>query len=75
VKSLQRTLQEYTIHYYQERSHPGKDNCLLFPSRKADSNDFDSEIQCRSRLGGVLNYYHKEAACELRMRNLGNIHC
>ena len=60
-KSLRQALKEYSTHYHQERNHQGKDNRLLFPSQKGDAKNSDSEIQCRSRLGGLLNYYHREA--------------
>ena len=61
-ESLQRVLREYTIHYHQERNHQGKDNRLLFPSDGNKTESHKSRIKCRSRLGGVLKYYHKEAA-------------
>lgn len=61
-ESLRQTLKEYIIYYHEERNHQGKGNRLLFPLSKGDSKDLDSEIQCRSRLGGLLKYYHREAA-------------
>jgi len=61
-QSLQKTLKEYMVHYYRERNHQGKDNRLLFPIAGYDLSKKDEKIKCRSRLGGVLNYYHREAA-------------
>ncbi len=61
-ESLQRALKEYTAHYHQERNHQGKGNCLLFPSQDYDSENNDGGIECRSRLGGVLKYYHRRAS-------------
>ncbi len=61
-ESLLKTLKEYTIHYHRERNHQGKDNRLLFPIDGYDSTKKNGRITCRSRLGGVLNYYHREAA-------------
>jgi len=61
-KSLLLALKEYTIHYHQERNHQGKENCLLFPIANCDPGNRKGEIDCRSRLGGVLKYYHREAA-------------
>jgi putative transposase len=59
-RSLRRALDEYVDHYHEERSHQGKDNVLLFPWNR----DLDRErcVQCRERLGGLLRYYHQEAA-------------
>ena len=59
-RSLQRALDEYVEHYHAERNHQGKDNVLLFPLHR----DIDRErpVQCRDRLGGLLHYYHREAA-------------
>jgi len=61
-ESLQKALEEYTIHYHQERNHQGKDNRLLFPSQNFNPDEKESEIACRPRLGGVLKYYHRSAA-------------
>ena len=61
-QSLLKALKEYTIYYHQERNHQGKDNRLLFPIAGNDPTKKDDEIKCRSRLGSVLNYYHREAA-------------
>ena len=38
----------------------GKGNVLLFP-RDADIRHAQT-MQCRERLGGLLRYYHQEAA-------------
>jgi putative transposase len=59
-RSLRRALSEYVDHYHEERNHQGKDNVLLFPRYR----DLDRErcVQCRERLGGLLRYYHQEAA-------------
>ena len=59
-RSLRRALSEYDEHYYAERNHQGKDNVLLFspdPSVRRTG-----PVQCRERLGGLLRYYHREAA-------------
>jgi putative transposase len=59
-RSLRRALSEYVDHYHEERNHQGKGNVLLFPRNR----DLDRErrVQCRERLGGLLRYYHQEAA-------------
>ena len=61
-QSLLKALKEYTIHYHEERNHQGKENRLLFPLADWDPGKQNGRIKCRSRLGGVLNYYHREAA-------------
>jgi hypothetical protein len=59
-RSLRRALSEYVNHYHAERNHQGKGNILLFP-QNADL-DRKRPVQCRERLGGLLRYYHQEAA-------------
>jgi len=59
-RSLRRALSEYVAHYHAERNHQGKDNVLLFP-RDTDTKR-EGAVQCRERLGGLLRYYHQEAA-------------
>lgn len=58
--ALRRALQSYIAHYHQERNHQGKDNLLLFPHVRATRAA--SRVQCCERLGGLLRYYHREAA-------------
>ncbi len=59
-RSLRRALNEYVDHYHAERNHQGKGNVLLFPR---DRNVHPGRpVQCRERLGGLLHYYHREAA-------------
>jgi putative transposase len=60
-RSLRHALSEYGSHYHQERPHQGKDNVVLMPAAN-DRQQRDSPIQCRERLGGLLKYYHREAA-------------
>ena len=60
-RSLQRSLSEYIEHYHAERNHQGRGNVLLFP-RDTDIRHDQQPVQCRERLGGLLRYYHQEAA-------------
>jgi len=66
--SLTMALREYLLHYHRERNHQGKGNVLLFPSGQPKSDDESKpiemmgEVKCRRRLGGLLKYYHREAA-------------
>ena len=55
-----RALREYAAHYRSERNHQGVGNRLLEP--RATVRSTDEPIQCRERLGGMLNYYYREAA-------------
>ena len=60
-RSLRRALNEYVEHYHAERNHQGKSNVLLFPL-DTDIRHEPQPVQCRERLGGLLRYYHQEAA-------------
>jgi hypothetical protein len=59
-RSLRRALSEYVEHYHAERNHQGKGNVLLFP--QSANTRRDGHVRCRGRLGGLLRYYHQEAA-------------
>ena len=61
--SLRRALREYLVHYHQERNHQGRGNILLFPSTPKRVAPVDEPpVRCREHLGGLLRYYHREAA-------------
>ena len=60
--SLRRVLREYLTHFHQERNHQGKNNVLLFPSSQEPSTCRNQSVGRRERLGGLLKYYHREAA-------------
>jgi hypothetical protein len=59
-RSLRRALSEYVEHYHAERNHQGKSNVLLF--LRVTQTRREEPVQCRERLGGLLRYYHQEAA-------------
>ena len=59
--SLRRALQQYTVHYHEERNHQGKGNRILFPSQ-TKARRKEGAVRCRERLGGLLKYYEREAA-------------
>ena len=59
-RSLGRAVQEFVAHYHFERNHQGLDNELIFPERSAAKSG--APIECRQRLGGMLKYYHRQAA-------------
>ncbi|MPZ33041.1 MAG: transposase [Rhodospirillales bacterium] len=59
-RSLRRALSNYLDHFHAERNHQGKGNVLLFP--RVDDRQREGPVRCRERLGGLLRYYHREAA-------------
>ncbi len=59
---LQNVRRTSTAHYHGERNHQGKNNVLLFLCARAQEARFDTSVACRARLGGLLKYYHREAA-------------
>jgi len=58
--SLRRAVDEYVAHYHSERNHQGKSNVLLFP--RITKARGEGPVRCRERLGGLLRYYHQDAA-------------
>ena len=60
--SLRRALREYLTHYHAERNHQGKGNVLLFPTATPAMTRVDGSVRCKERLGGLLKYYHRDAA-------------
>jgi transposase InsO family protein len=58
--SLHRAVSEFVLHYHQERNHQGLKNTIIRP----DVPEFSSHgtVHCRDRLGGMLRYYHRQAA-------------
>jgi putative transposase len=60
--SLRRALHDYLVHYHAERNHQGKGNVLLFPTTTQAKNRVEGSARCKERLGGLLKYYHREAA-------------
>ena len=55
---LRSTIAQYLIHYHQERNPQALDNTLIDP----EPINPTGEIRCRKRVGGLLNYYYREAA-------------
>jgi transposase InsO family protein len=58
--SLRHALQHYLAQYHTERNHQGLGNRLLQPVPVPAL--LHSPIKQRQRLGGMLNYYYREAA-------------
>ena len=59
-QSLRRAVAEFTSHYHAERNHQGLGNKLIEADECVGS--LEGNVRCRKRLGGLLNYYHREAA-------------
>ena len=51
---------EHTKHYHEERNHQGLDNELVDGSHQDAAGT--GAVVCRERLGGLLDFYHREAA-------------
>jgi len=58
--SLRRAVAEYMAHYHGERNHQGLNNRLIRRTRTVVAND--GVVARRPRLGGMLNFYYREAA-------------
>ena len=56
---LRLLVREYVVHYNLERNHQGLDNLVLAPQQ---DNSAVGPILRRERLGGLLSFYHREAA-------------
>ena len=59
-KHLRSALDEFVEHYHAERNHQGIGNRLIAASC-APANE-NGPVGCRERLGGLLKYYHRDAA-------------
>ncbi|HUY89029.1 MAG TPA: integrase core domain-containing protein [Pirellulales bacterium] len=58
--SLRNATAQFVEHYHTERNHQGLGNKLIEPG--AEVGQATGEVECRERLGGLLNYYHRRAA-------------
>jgi putative transposase len=59
-RSLERALAEFVAHYHGARNHQGLGNPIIDAGGEIGKKVGD--VQCRERLGGMLRYYHREAA-------------
>src|SRR5205814_6493357 len=57
--SLRNAIREFVAHYHFERNHQGLDNRLIINNAMLAKTE---TVQTRCRLGGMLNYYYREAA-------------
>ncbi len=58
--SLRKAVHEFVAHYHHERNHQGLGNRLIIEDETIVGRD--GPIQRRQRLGGMLNYYYRQAA-------------
>ena len=61
-RSLTRALDNYVQHHQRERNHQGLHNMIPFPSPDDRVGAATGAITRRKRLGGLLNFYLREAA-------------
>lgn len=65
-RSLRKAVDEYVEHYHHERNHQGLDNLIPFPYAGETKGRSGSVVKFE-RLGGLLNYYHREKGEEERL--------
>ena len=58
-ESLRRAVAQFCEHYHRERNHQGLENRIIRPDFSLGG---EGEVQCRERLGGLLRFYHQDAA-------------
>jgi len=58
--SLRNAVKQYLEHYHTERNHQGLENTIINADDSVGKGD--GAIECKERLGGLLNYYHRSAA-------------
>jgi transposase len=62
-RHLRYLIKEFVEHYLTERFHQGIGGQLIRNQPvSANDNGATGKVACRSRLGGLLNYYHRSAA-------------
>ena len=57
-RHFRRAIAEYVAHYHRERNHQGLENRLIAGTPVIN---IASRVRCRSRLGGMLNFYERAA--------------
>ena len=59
INREQQTVIEYVGHYHRERNHQGLESRIIRPQFRDGGA---GEVERRERLGGLLNFYCREAA-------------
>ena len=49
--SLRRALQQYVVHYHEERNHQGKENLILFPLKREEARDRKAAVRLSGAAG------------------------
>jgi transposase InsO family protein len=57
--ALRKAVYEFVAHYHTERNHQALGNRLIVPVMTENTT---GTVERRQRLGGLLNYYHRQAA-------------
>jgi transposase InsO family protein len=57
--SLRKAIHQFVLHYHGERNHQGLGNRLIIHERHAGAR---GTVRRNERLGGMLNYYYRQAA-------------
>lgn len=57
---LRRVVNEYLAHFHQERNHQGRSVKIIEPGEEVGLTE--GQICRRERLGGMFNYYYRDAA-------------
>ena len=58
--AVRKATAELMAHYHGERNHQGLANALIRPEPEHVGGE--GEVHRRERLGGLLNYYYRNAA-------------
>jgi len=59
-RHLKLVVAQFVAHYHRERHHQGLGGQLIAP--RPEDVGGEGEVKCLQRLGGMLRYYHREAA-------------
>ena len=61
-RHLRRLIKGFVEHYMTERFHQGIGGQLIRNVGQMNDNGAEGKVACRLRLGGLLNFYRREAA-------------
>ena len=62
-RHLRYVVKEFIVHYHRERFHQGIGGQLIEKhASSATDKRTSGKVVCRSRLGGILSFYYREAA-------------
>ena len=59
-RHLQHSIDELLKYYHGERNHQGLGGQIIDPPKGIESSE--GKVRRRERLGGMLNYYYRDAA-------------